>query len=222
MNNDLTKQNQEKFLEELLDRGLAQYAAVEPRQGLESRILTAVQAEQQPAPASSWLFASWVSPQLRWAGALALSVVIAVVAWTLRPGSSGNNAGNPAHNPTTAANTANPPTAQPSLGTQNISNTSPVRAVTSPAVQHSSQPVEIAQQQAARLATFPSPSPLTEQEKLMLAYLKHTDRNEVLAQSHLDPPLDGFTGSGAVPDNNRFPDESRLGRPASVTENVKR
>src|SRR5258708_12720478 len=39
---------------------------------------------------------------------------------------------------------------------------------------------------------FPSPTPLTEQEKLLLQYLRATPREEVVAQSHPDNPVHAF------------------------------
>src|SRR5205085_1694979 len=46
------------------------------------------------------------------------------------------------------------------------------------------------QQQVAKLDVFPSPSPLSPEEKLMLAYLRGTPRTEVAANSKPDvPPL---------------------------------
>ncbi len=41
---------------------------------------------------------------------------------------------------------------------------------------------------APKLKTFPAPMPLSEQERLLLAYMKHTPRGEILAQSQRDEP----------------------------------
>jgi hypothetical protein len=53
-----------------------------------------------------------------------------------------------------------------------------------------------------RPAIFPTPTPLSEQEQLLLLYLARTPREEVVAQSHPDEPLvSGKDESGiAIPD----------------------
>jgi hypothetical protein len=43
----------------------------------------------------------------------------------------------------------------------------------------------------ARREVFPSPSPLSEQEKLLFRYLARTPRAEIIAQSHPDPQDEG-------------------------------
>ena len=54
-----------------------------------------------------------------------------------------------------------------------------------------------------RQQVFPSPSPLSEQEKLLLRYLSRTPREELVAQSHPDPPdeADGTHSNDSRPDN---------------------
>jgi hypothetical protein len=37
---------------------------------------------------------------------------------------------------------------------------------------------------------FPTPAPLSEQERLMLLYLAHTAKHEIVAQSHPDEPVE--------------------------------
>jgi hypothetical protein len=41
---------------------------------------------------------------------------------------------------------------------------------------------------AIRQEVFPSPSPLSEQEKLLFRYMARTPREELVSQSHPDPP----------------------------------
>jgi hypothetical protein len=69
-----------------------------------------------------------------------------------------------------------------------------------------------AQQNAAlalnqRPAIFPTPTPLSEQEKLLLSYLAGTPREEVVAQSHPDePPVVGDQDqTEAIPDLTLIP-----------------
>jgi hypothetical protein len=61
-------------LDDLLDRSLAQYAAVEPRVGMEDRILANLRAEREEIPHRSW----W---QWSWAIASAVVIVGALLAW---------------------------------------------------------------------------------------------------------------------------------------------
>jgi hypothetical protein len=58
-----------------------------------------------------------------------------------------------------------------------------------------------------RPAVFPTPTPLSEQEKLLLSYLAGTPREEVVAQSHPDePPVVGDQDqTEAIPDLMHIP-----------------
>jgi len=62
---------------------------------------------------------------------------------------------------------------------------------------------------------FPSPTPLTEQEKLLLQYLRKTPREEVVAQSHPDKPVEVFDPND---DDQTY---SPMSRPASQSSNTK-
>src|SRR5579863_3792234 len=73
-------------LDPVLDAALAKYAAVEPRVGLEDRVLAHLQAERARPPVRAWWHRSL-------AGAAAVVVVIALaLAWR-----SGKSSGNPQH-----------------------------------------------------------------------------------------------------------------------------
>jgi hypothetical protein len=58
-----------------------------------------------------------------------------------------------------------------------------------------------------RPAVFPTPTPLSEQEKLLLSYVAGTPREEVIAQSHPDePPVVGDQDqTEAIPDLTHIP-----------------
>jgi len=221
MTDDPTKQNNDQYLEDLLGKGLVEYSAVDPRPGLESRILANIQEERSTTITPAWSFASWLSPQMRWAGAVAVLILAAGLSWKLMPSSSETNTQKPSQVITSAGTETMDPEVRPALGTKNNPNTSHPRSVISPTTQYPTQTELAVAQEPVRLAVFPSPSPLTDQEKLMLAYMKQTNRNELIAQSHIDPPLDIRTEDAPTPDKNRIPDESRQARPASGIENVK-
>ena len=69
-------QNQGRELDQMLDAALATYAAVEPRSGLEERILANLRAEGAPSNSRAWR-------QWGLAGALAVVVIIAGLTWKL-------------------------------------------------------------------------------------------------------------------------------------------
>ena len=54
---------------------------------------------------------------------------------------------------------------------------------------------------AIKQDVFPSPSPLSEQEKLLFRYLAHTPRAEIIAQSHPDPQDEGEENDLSRPEN---------------------
>jgi len=150
-------------LEQELEAALAKYAAVEPRAGLEERVLANLRAEPEEVPERAW----W-----RWivAGALAAVVVVALaVAWRQRaPGI--------AKQPPIAAPTARP------FGTLSASNSSEIRK--SP-VRRASPKDEIAT--VPKLDQFPSPRPLSEQEKTLASYVEqYPERSVLLARARTE------------------------------------
>jgi len=221
MNDERTKQNSDQYLEDLLNKGLAEYSAVEPRPGFESRILANLKDEHSSTTSPAWSFTSWLRPQMRLAGVMAVLVMAAGMSWMMIHGSNTVAPMKPVA--TTASNESGftPPVVQTTPETKNIPNTSNPHSVITTAVQHPTQTRLAVVQEPVRLTTFPSPSPLTDQEKLMLAYLRQTNREELIAQSHIDPPLDIRSDGDPMPDKNRIPDESRQARPPSGIENVK-
>jgi len=157
------KQNE---LDRVLDAALAKNSAVEPRAGLEERVLASLRAERARVPDRAW----W-----RWivAGALA-AVIVAVILVGWRSGRP--HAPGIAHHPSTPAPSV------PRPGAQTASNSGAIRK--SP-VRRSSPKVEIAA--APRLAQFPSPQPLSEQEKILASYVeKYPERSVLLARARTE------------------------------------
>jgi len=146
-------------LDSALDVALAKYAAVEPRPGLEDRVLANLRAEQSRAPERAW----W-----RWglAGALATVVVVALaLAW---------RSGKP--DPPVIAN--HPSTAAPSVKQSGMQAGSNGGAIPSAPVRRSRPKVQMAVN--PKLDQFPSPQPLSEQEKLLLRYVHEFPQEAVL------------------------------------------
>jgi hypothetical protein len=172
----MADEQKDKQLDALLDSVLARYSAEEPRPGLETRIVSNLR-EAGTRATSSWWRTQWI-----WAGAAATGVVAVIVFLLLssrqprpqEPEVVRSNAPSQPHQPPT----------QPRVQLQHRDVTETVR--------RSGGTVRM----QARVATdlrkevFPTPVPLTDQERLLLGYLSRTPREELVAQSHPDPAPD--------------------------------
>jgi hypothetical protein len=163
----MAEQEQEKdqHLDEMLDSLLASYSTAEPRPGMETRILANVSARQK----SRRLGFTWL-----WAGAGAAAAVVIVIVTLL--------------NRSTAL--PKPPVLAGPVPAPKI-NSTPAASSLPPRVSSKTPVPRPPEQKAAldvRQAVFPTPVPVSDQERLMLQYLRATPRDEVIAQSHTDPP----------------------------------
>lgn len=138
-----------------LDAALAKYASAEPRVGLEQRILASLRAADVRKPSPFW----------NWGGVMALAVVLicsTALVWRWS---------RPAH-PPIAVHPSVPqiPPVTPEVANRE-GNTQATRAKTvrHVKVRHRSQP-EVAATNP-KLDVFPSPLPLSEQEKLLAIYV---------------------------------------------------
>jgi hypothetical protein len=191
-------------IDEMLDSLLAGYSSVEPRPGLETRILANLilasprDAEGREASRGWWNF-RWV-----WAGA-ALAAMI--VAGLLILGKR-----HVAPPPRTVVQTVQPAVQQPAVQQPAVQSSVPA-AVGPERVIHrhktlAPEPVQNATLAwSQRPAVFPTPTPLSEQERLLLSYYSRTPREEVIAQSHPDePPVVGDQDqTEAIPDPMHIP-----------------
>jgi hypothetical protein len=152
-----------------LDAALANYAAAEPRPGLEDRVLANLRAERPRVTDRAW----W-----RWSVASALAVIVIMtlaLAW---------RSGKPSHpvvadHSTSAAQTTKEP------ATQVVSNDSAndVRPQASdPAKRRATRSVRREAVAAAtpKLDQFPSPQPLSEQERILQSYVAAYPEEAVL------------------------------------------
>jgi len=153
-----------------LDAALAKYAAVEPRPGLEDRILANLRTEQTRVAERTW----W-----RWglAGVLAAAVAIVELALAWRSGKLG------------------PVVQTPTTQQRPIEAPAPaVETFAHDKVQHA--PVQRRGRRAAsievtaanpKLEVFPSPQPMSEQERLLTNYVaQHSDRAAVIAEARME------------------------------------
>jgi len=146
-------EQKEKFADEILDKALANYSHAEPRLGLEGRVLARLDEEKQ-SPARVWKWA--------WAPAAA-ALLIAGGLYLSRPRPQG-----PAI-PNVAVKTNPPVTAAP---TQPQPPVVKAAAQTKPRVGARAQAAPRAAVAAARLPQFPAPQALSEQDRLLLAYVR--------------------------------------------------
>ena len=183
-------------LDRELDAALARFAAVEPRAGLEERVLASLRAERKrPAPHAWW----------QWTALAALAAML-LVALTLLWRSGERRRDNVARYPSPAH------TMQHSVsnGTQVAANRGRDQMRVSRPVSVRKPRAHIPRQARAvvasrpRLDQFPSPRPLSEQEKILASYVtrypEHAAlvaqaRAEVLRQDLADEMKDAGTDS---------------------------
>ena len=180
-------------IDDMLDSMLANYSSAEPRPGLETRILANLRDAEKKAPQRWWSF-KWF-----WAGMVAAALIVAAVLI------GGRHRVEPPKNVIVKTNQRGP---QP----EEIQPQAPaVRNET--ARIHRRKPSTPTLPQNATLAlkdrpaVFPTPTPLSEQEQLLLRYYAGTPREEVVAQSHPDePPVVGEQDqTEAIPDLTHIP-----------------
>ncbi len=162
------------LLDPILDAALAKYAAVEPRAGLEDRVLSHLQAERERIPVRAW----W-----RWglAGALAAIVIVAIaLAWRVD-----RSEHLPIANHSSATEQIRRPANPPAVATSKplVENT-PTRASRSRraiAVRRAAPGVQAVAQANPKLDVFPSPQPLSEEELALAQYVRNfpTDAKQV-------------------------------------------
>jgi hypothetical protein len=170
-------------LDRELDAALANYAAAEPREGIEERILANLRAERNHAFVRSW---GW--PAM---GALAAGVVVFVLLLAVRFGKPRSNV--TAHVGAQLFPVVTPPAVAPPAESHTAGNKRP--GGVSPAPRKKSMSVahprphsrEDENASAPKLDVFPSPQPLSEQEKMLAAYVAQHERQAVLiAQARME------------------------------------
>src|SRR5258708_5237742 len=158
----MAEPEKDQHLDKMLDSLLADYSSAEPRPGFEARILAWVQQRQRRKLTLGWIFAG------------GLTTASAVVAITLS-----HRMALPEPPAIITSATSVPAVVRPAR--EAVRGAAGVRRAPeapTPVVAEVKQEV------------FPSPTPLTEQEKMLLQYLRATPREEVVAQSHPDKPVE--------------------------------
>jgi hypothetical protein len=170
----MAERDEEQKLEELLNSMLAAYSAAEPRPGLETRIVANLRAQGSQGDRRSWSRV-WLL-----AGAGVAAAVAALVFAVLHRPAERSQA--------PAVIVKSPPQVAPDTANQS----KPVSEI-SKGVPHLRHKAAVVQEADTRPDVFPTPAPLSKQERLLLRYLAGTPREEIVAQSHVDePPQDSL------------------------------
>jgi len=151
--------NRDQFLDQLLEASLKQYRGEEPRPGLETRILAGIRTRERAA----WRI--W----LGWAVAVSTGI-LAIVALAL------HFARAPVRQPTPSASLPQ----SPMSGSADPRFWGP-RLVHRPKEKPRTPNPGVRATKPARPEQFPTPLPLTEQEKLLFAYLGKTPKPDLAA-----------------------------------------
>jgi hypothetical protein len=189
----MADQKKDTLMDEMLDSLLAKYSSEEPRPGLETRILANLSESAREEGVQGWWNLKWL-----WVGAVAAAIIIAALVINGRqhvapPTNVVVNTGQPA--PQEGIQPHAPAVRNEAV---RISPRKPLA---------STRPQNATLALSERPAVFPTPTPLSEQEKLLLSYLAGTPREEVVAQSHPDePPVVGDQDqTEAIPDLTLIP-----------------
>ena len=154
---------EKRFVEELLDASLRNYAAAEPRLGLEGRVLAGVRTRQQAGRRRvAWLWAAGV------AGAAALVTLLVF----------------PHRQPTPLPVTVQAPA---SLSAPTVARIAPAAALPAP---RQRQRYAAAKWVDWRPQQFPTPRPLSEQEKLLVAYAQAIKGSPAASAPNAEPDLE--------------------------------
>jgi hypothetical protein len=157
-------------IDDMLDSLLTNYSVAEPRPGLETRILANLREAEEKEAAHGWWSFKWL-----WAGVVAVAIIVAAVLV------NGRHRVEPPTNVIVKTNQRGP---QP----EEIQPHVPIAGQETAKI-HRRKPsrVPTTQQNATlaltdRPAIFPTPTPLSEQERLMFTYLENTPQEIVVAQ----------------------------------------
>ncbi len=150
----------DQFVDELLDSALARYRSAEPRPGLEERLLGRLRAEPQP---KAWL--GWT-----WRLAAGVAVLGTVLLTVLLRRTVHITPGSPAPSSAVEARKMDsPPSRLKAAFVEPIAKSHPTRRASSYLTrQLRSQRIG----EKPHKDVFPSPAPLSEQEKLLLRYVR--------------------------------------------------
>lgn len=167
----------DKEIDRMLDALLANYSSADPRLGLETRILATLRDRAHENESHrSWKL-RWI-----WVGVATAAAAIIIAAGLI-------NVRRHVAPPANVVVKTNQPATQPGMQPH-----VPVANEEAAMIHRHKPPLPKQKRNMAlaireRPAVFPTPSPLSEQEKLLLSYLARTPREEMIAQSRPEEAL---------------------------------
>jgi hypothetical protein len=179
-------------LDRALDAALAKYAAVEPRVGLEQRILARLQSASAPVPNRSW----W-----QWSAACAIAVLLAftlALAWR-----SNRPAKLEVQHPSAPVERA--PSATQFEANGEVHAAAAIRQIHK-ARRHQATVVA----DGPKLDQFPSPEPLTNEELALVRYVRHFPQDAVIvasAQEEFEKEVEQEIATGRQATSNSIEEE---------------
>jgi hypothetical protein len=188
-------------LDRELDAALAKYAAVEPRAGLEERVLASLRAEREHAAVRVW----WRWPALGLAAAVLVVAAISLMGklGMGRPGMGRSGRSTPAitaHRPPTTGQGAKQPGTRIATNDVGIPIRPALPTVPKRPARHSARPPQAIVANGPRLDHFPSPRPLSDEEKLLVRYVREFPQDAVMiaqAQAESEKEMDQLSGNAS-------------------------
>jgi hypothetical protein len=154
-------------IDDLLDSLLANYSSAEPRPGLETRILANLREAKKESSQGWWNF-KWL-----WAGVVAAAIIVAAVL------AGGRHRIEPPKHVMAKTSPAIPePAIQPHAPIAPKETVEIYRRKSRATKQPQNATLALSQ----RPANFPTPVPLSEQERMMFSYLENTPQEIIVAQ----------------------------------------
>lgn len=186
----MNEQEKHGELDELLDSLLAKYVDAEPRPGMETRLLANLRATSLAAGERRRRIWRWL---LAGAGAVVVAAILFAIYLTqlsqLPQPPKIEVAGPPSRPPITVFHTPAQRPRKSRVIQQDATGSMAVANV--------------------RREVFPVPTPLSDQERLLMQYLARTPKEEVAAHSHSDKPED--TLGVPVPQSQQFTETETQG-----------
>jgi hypothetical protein len=182
----MTPEERDRWAEQWMDAALEQRRNVEPRPGLEARVLANLTAAGTQAIPRPWLHL-WFGRNRLVAVAVA-AILIFAVAYALRPvhrESKQSAQGKPIPSVTSPSSADGSGLSALPEATSHIASAGTARKRMNSGRTIAPTPVAYTfprrGAQVPRMAQFPAPAPLTSQERLLLRYARETPREELIA-----------------------------------------
>ncbi len=173
-------EDKNKFIDELLDASLRHYTSDEPRAGLESRILASVRAANRAGRRRVvWMWATGAS------AAVLMIAGVTVYISHYQPA--------PVRAPAPVAATKPVPVPHPQINVAAQTETAKPETAMRQTLTQGHAATERTPQRwamARRPEQFPTPAPLSEQEKLLLAYVASAPKSELSTPVVHDPEIE--------------------------------